>query len=115
MQETIDAIKLILSPLTERGKGSSPEDLMSACVRLHNLETPLSENYNLETHLSENHNSMPAHEQSLRRSVCLLLINEAHALGASDDYVEQIGRYLQVIKWAIRLGRVLTTEREYKR
>ena len=105
MQETIDAIKLILGPLTERGRGSSPEDLMSACVLLHNLETPLSENYN----------SMPAHEQSLRRSVCLLLINEAHALGASDDYVEQIGRYLQVIKWAIRLGRVLTTEREYKR
>mgnify|MGYP003132840183 CR=1 FL=1 len=102
MQETIEAIKLILGPLTERGQGSSPKDLLSACVLLHNLETPLS----------ENNRSMPAHEQSLRRSVCLLLINEIHTLASSDDYSEQIDRYLQIIKWAIRLGRVLTTERE---
>ena len=104
MQETIEAIKLILDPLTERGQGSSPKDLLSACVLLHNLETPLYENDNL----------IPNHEQILRRSVCSLLINEVHALGASDDYSEQIERYLHIIKWAIRLGRVLTTEREYR-
>ena len=99
MNETLNSIRSTLAPLSERGEGSTNNELIQACVDLHRLP-PIT----LDDPVSQQ-------EKSLRRSVCMLLTDEVAHLKSAESYGDELTAYIELSKWVVRLGRVITSRK----